>query len=140
MDTIDRQAAIDVAMQYCPDDDGSCSKAGVDIREMLDELESLPSAQPEQRWITIKTRPMTEEEWRYFEEHTGLELEAEDAVFFDCQMPDDGQEVWVCSKCGNVWQDTCVVDEGIGLEENGDWLDIVAWMPFVRPKPWKGEE
>ena len=43
-DLISRQSAIDIAMQYCPDDDGSCSKAGADIREMLDELEDLPSS------------------------------------------------------------------------------------------------
>ena len=39
--------ALNIAMQYCPDDDGSYSKSGVDIREMLDELESLPSVQLE---------------------------------------------------------------------------------------------
>ena len=42
-DTISRQAAIDVVMQYCPDDDGSCSKADRDIRELLDDIENLPS-------------------------------------------------------------------------------------------------
>ena len=46
LDTISRQAAIELAMQYCPDDDGSCSKADRDIRELLDDLENLPSAQP----------------------------------------------------------------------------------------------
>lgn len=46
-DAVSRQAAIELAMQYCPDDDGSCSKADRDIRELLDDLENLPSAQPE---------------------------------------------------------------------------------------------
>jgi len=46
-DTISRQAAIDIAMQYCPDDDGSCSKRDRDIRELLDDLENLPPAQPD---------------------------------------------------------------------------------------------
>ena len=41
--TVSRQAAIDVVMQYCPDDDGSCSKADRDIRELLDDIENLPS-------------------------------------------------------------------------------------------------
>lgn len=95
------------------------------------------------RWIPVKTRPMDEEEKQsikpYLEEHYGYTFDECDCILFDCPMPDDGQEVWVCSKCGNVWQDTCVIDEGIGLEENGDWDDIVAWMPFERPKPWKGE-
>jgi len=41
---IRREDVLDIAMQYCPDDDGSCSKADVDPREMLDEIEALPSA------------------------------------------------------------------------------------------------
>lgn len=45
--TVSRQAAIDAAMQYCPDDDGSCSKADRDIRELLDDIENLPSTQTE---------------------------------------------------------------------------------------------
>ena len=64
-DSISRQAAIDAAMRYCPDDDGTCSKADRDIRELLDELENLPSAQPERkkgRWINtypdIEPNPM----------------------------------------------------------------------------------
>lgn len=44
---IDRQAALEIAMCYCPDDDGSCSKAGHDIREMLDEIEALPKIDAE---------------------------------------------------------------------------------------------
>ncbi len=39
---IDRQAALEIVMSYCPDDDGCCSKAGHDLREMLDEIEALP--------------------------------------------------------------------------------------------------
>lgn len=54
---ISRGDILDIAFQYCPDDDGSCSKADVDLREMLDEIEALPSAdvQPVKRgrWIDI---------------------------------------------------------------------------------------
>ena len=39
--------ALNIVMQYCPDDDGTCSKADRDIRELLDELENLPSVQPQ---------------------------------------------------------------------------------------------
>lgn len=42
---IELKAAVDLAMQYCPDDDGACSKADRDIRELLDELENLPPIQ-----------------------------------------------------------------------------------------------
>lgn len=105
---------------------------------------ALESLGKEPKWIPVKFRQMDEEEKQsikpYLEEHYGYTLDESDCILFDCPMPDDGQEVWVCSKCGNVWQDSCVIDEGIGLEENGDWEDIVAWMPFNRPEPYKGEE
>lgn len=54
-DLISRSAAIEIAMLYCPDDDGSCSKANIDIREMLDDLENLPAVDAEPvrhaRWL-----------------------------------------------------------------------------------------
>ena len=100
---------------------------------------SKTAAQPEQRWTPIKVRPMDDEERKEWSERIGYDIEYDEAVMFDCPMPDDGQEVWVCSKCGNVWQDTCRIDEGIYLEENGDWLDIVAWMPFDKPEPYREE-
>lgn len=43
---IDADAVIDLVMQYCPDDDGACSKAGADLRELLDEIENLPTIIP----------------------------------------------------------------------------------------------
>ena len=42
----DLDAAVELAIQYCPDDDGSCSKADSDLRELLDEIESLPTIIP----------------------------------------------------------------------------------------------
>ena len=93
------------------------------------------------QWIPVKTRPMTEEEREYWSEYYGYDVEYEDANMFDCQMPEDGQEVWVCFKSGYVAEDVCDNDDGmIGLEGNGDWDDVVAWMPRIRPEPWKGEE
>lgn len=96
----------------------------------------------EPKWTPVKFRPMDEEEKQYWEEHYGYKVgEDYDGFMFDCPMPEDGQEVWVCSKSGNVWQDVCEIDGAINwLEGNGDWEDIVAWMPFERPKPWEGEE
>lgn len=49
---------LDIVSQYCPDDDGSCSKADVDPREMLDEIEALPAAdiQPVNQWISVNDR------------------------------------------------------------------------------------
>lgn len=44
---INMKAVLDIVSQYCPDDDGSCSKAGVDLREMLDEIEGLDETEVE---------------------------------------------------------------------------------------------
>lgn len=41
-DLIDQGAAVEVAMEWCPDDDGSVGKIG-DLRELLDEIEALPT-------------------------------------------------------------------------------------------------
>ena len=43
-DFISRAEAVALAMQYCPDDDGVCSKAGHDLRELVDDLENAPPA------------------------------------------------------------------------------------------------
>ena len=130
-DLISRQAAIDAIYERIRQIGYENNSLVLSIRQAIRDLSSA------QRWIPVKTRPMTEEERQYWEENTAVDLKDDEAVMFDCKMPEDGQEIWVCSKCGNVWEDTCVVDEGIGLEGNGDWLDIVAWMPFKKPEPWK---
>ena len=84
-------------------------------------------------WIPIKFRPMTEEEKAYYKEYTSIECEK----VFDCKMPDDGQEIIVSTKSGIVTTDICDIDDmyGYGLEDYGDWEDILAWMPF--PEPYK---
>ena len=40
---VDLQDVLELVMQYCTDDDGTCSKAGNDLREILDDIESLPT-------------------------------------------------------------------------------------------------
>ena len=148
-DPIDRQEAIDALdriFDRCEEieahlPEGDPDRTGYKMYpDYMTVWKYLRQVQPERRWIPVKTRPMTDEERKETSEFFGYDIEYEGAVVFTGEMPKDGQEVWVCSKCGNVWQDTCVVDEGFGLEENGDWLDIVAWMPFERPEPWKGED
>ena len=150
-DCISRQAAIDALknvlvseeLEYAIPVLEELPSVDIDLSVYSDKLwrkaYDQGKADAEPRWIPVKTRPMDEEERKHYLEELGWSLDDNEAVMFDSLMPGDGQEVWVCSKCGNVWQDTCEIDEGIGLEENGDWLDIVAWMPFERPEPWKGE-
>ena len=54
-DYILRSDALEIAMEWCPDDDGSVGKVG-DLRKMLDELESIPAADVEPKryaeWVS----------------------------------------------------------------------------------------
>ena len=57
-------------------------------------------------------------------------------------MPEDGQEILTSSSWGVTKDvaDNDVVFDGYntyGLEENGDWDGIDAWMPL--PEPYKKE-
>lgn len=98
-------------------------------------ISALPSAQPEQRWIPIKTRPMNKEEIEYWSDYFDYDIEYEDAVLFDCKMPEDGQEILVSYEKW-VGMDICEVDGGVyGLQGNGDWDGVLAWMPS--PEPYK---
>ncbi|WP_303834684.1 hypothetical protein [Ruminococcus flavefaciens] len=36
-----RKTVLDLVMKYCPDDDGTCSKLGADLRELLDDIEDI---------------------------------------------------------------------------------------------------
>ena len=86
-------------------------------------------------WNPIKYRPMTEEEVRETEERWGIKLTIDERVCFDCSMPEDDQEILVCTSWGHIFLDRCELDpdDGYALEENGDWDGIVAWMPLPEP-------
>ena len=89
-------------------------------------------------WIPIKTRPMTDEELKYWEELYEYGISEEEAVIYCSPLPEDGQEVLVCSKYGHVWLDTfCDDGDSIGFETTGDMEGIIAWMPL--PAPYKKE-
>ena len=42
---IEESKILDIVFEWCPDDDGSVGKVG-DLREMLDEIEALPTIMP----------------------------------------------------------------------------------------------
>ena len=46
-DLISRNDVLEIIMQYCADDDGSCEKPNADLREMLDEVENIPAVDAE---------------------------------------------------------------------------------------------
>ena len=92
------------------------------------------------RWIPITDRPMTNEEEKKLCEKWGIEegiLEDWEKRVFTCPLPEDGQEILI-SVGRYVHEDICSWDDGCcGLENNGDWDGIDAWMP--KPEPYKKE-
>lgn len=98
------------------------------IARMQYRVMDIPSAQPEQRWIPIKWHDCTDED----REKYGFSKDV--VAVFDCEMPDDEQEILVTSSHGYVEKDVCYIDDGYSLDSGWDWIeDIKAWMPLPEP-------
>ena len=130
-DVISRQAAIDAINQICPiDTEYDCTLLDrVDVRCVLTDL---PSAQPEQRWIPFKTRPLTKEEKEEHPEWDGI---------LDCKLPDDGQRILVSVSVRgheSVQYDEFYTDDGSYLDSGYEiGTEATAWMPL--PEPYREE-
>lgn len=115
--------------------DGSGTEMMLDNESVINSLPtySFPdSAENKGEWIPITTRPMTEEEK---EAYRG-EYDPNDMTMYDCQMPEDGQEVLVTTRYGDVDTDTFYHDDGWYFETFCDDGDVLAWQPL--PEPYKG--
>lgn len=83
-------------------------------------------------WHEVVTRLPTEQENEWAAE-CGLAESEYPPYVFDCEMPGDNRDVLVLGKSGDVWQDTCIADDGyvgynsLYLDNHGDWDDVVAW-------------
>lgn len=105
------------------------------VQGFINSINKLPDEDQRPQWIPLTYRPMNEEEYEDFKREFG-EFPIEEPKMFSCQMPEDDQEILVCTDIGHIYLDRCEMDEcGYGLEENGDWDGIVAWMPL--PEPYK---
>ena len=108
---------------------------GIAVHEAIELLEKAETNCPEipDSWIPVKAHPATDEE---------QESSPDIDYWFDCEMPDDEQEILVTVKHKNwlsVEKDVCYVDSCYGLDSGYDWLDdIIAWMPL--PEPYKEGE
>lgn len=93
------------------------------------------------QWIPVRTRPMTEEEKTQLFIKYGEDAVYEDMKVFDSPMPVDGQEILISTPWG-VSKDIVEFDdyEGIGLEERGDFDNVLAWMPLPETYKEEGEE
>lgn len=89
--------------------------------------------QKTEEWIPIEWHNITEEERKregYPEEWL---------THMDCVMPDDGQEILITTKNGQVEKDICYRDDYLSLDSGYDWIDdVAAWRPL--PEPYKTNE
>lgn len=112
----------------------------LDLEKDFNEILRLAEKALDSQWIPVTYRPMTEEEEKELCEKLGIEegiLEDWEKRVFTCHLPDDGQEILI-SRGKYVQEDICSWDEyGCGLENNGDWDGVDAWMP--KPEPYKKE-
>lgn len=112
----------------------------LELEKDFNEILRLAEKALDSQWIPVTYRPMTEEEKKKFCEEIGIaegSLEDWENRVFTCRLPDDGQEI-LTSFGKYVREDICSWDEyGCGLENNGDWDGIDAWMP--KPEPYKKE-
>lgn len=112
----------------------------LELEKDFNEILRLAEKALDSQWIPVTYRPMTEEEEKELCVELGIEegsLEDWEKRVFTCHLPDDGQEI-LTSFGKYVREDICSWDEyGCGLENNGDWDGIDAWMP--KPEPYKKE-
>lgn len=127
-DLISRQTVINAIANTC------FWLSGDDWNELIECINSIPSAENKGEWIPIVTRPMTEEEK---EEYHG-EYDPNEILIYDCPIPEDGQEVLVNTRFGDVTTDTFYRDDGYYFETYCDEGDVIAWQP--KPEPYKKGE
>lgn len=105
------------------------------------EMVSLAIKALDSQWIPVTYRPLTEKERIEFSEHFGIEYcDTLEEKAFDCPMPEDRQSILISTSWGVVEDvaDNDIDGEGFilrGLEINGDWDGVDAWMP--KPEPYK---
>ena len=86
---------------------------------------------PADQWIPVTYHEATEEEREVY----GMNC----PYILDCPLPEEGDEILVCSKNGKVFEDLMCYDDGWYLDGGYDFVEeIVAWMPL--PEPYKGVE
>ena len=89
-------------------------------------------------WIPITYRTMDEEEKKEYADRTGHDVEKLN-VILNCPLPEDGQDVLITGRFGNVDVDTFFNDcDGCYFECNSDMYDVIAWMPM--PTPYQKEQ
>lgn len=128
--------ALNELREDCYEDDGYGNMTD-ECAEKLWAIDAAIEALKERKtgkWNVITKRPMDAEEREIWEVEMG-EIADEDAYMYE-NLPEEGEEVLVCTHSGRVFIDTMCKDEGCYFEDYGEMDGIVAWMPL--PEPYYG--
>ena len=125
---MNKQEAITIlAGLYCVPIENGADEFASEINKAIDmAIEAL-----QDDWIPVKWHRITEEERK----REGYPKEWE--YHFDCEMPEDGQEILVTRRVWGVDKDICYCDGEYSLDSGDDWMIILAWKPL--PKPYKAD-
>lgn len=98
---------------------GTVYEFGLKIMDYIENMEKVGE------WIPIKYHETTDDD--------GIDKNIY-PLFLDCKMPDNGQDILICTKGGLICYDTCFDDDGYYLDSSFDWIDdVVAWQPLPEP-------
>ena len=120
----------------------NAENGNVDIEEVkyvfTELLKKTPLSRREDDWIPVKWHAITEEERK----REGYPNDW--AVFLDCPLPNDNDEILItlAGRGSNyVEKDVCYVDDGWHLDSGYSWIDdVIAWMPLPEPYEAESEE
>ena len=105
------------------------------VPEILTIIDTFSREIPEGVWIPIEQRPGTDEEYEAFSKFG--DCPREDFMIYTNKMPEDGEEVLVTTRVGDVRMDTYHDDiDCCYFEDNDDPDEVIAWMPL--PKAYIG--
>lgn len=141
-DLISRQEAIDGILQFMPSNlrDDATAEEQINYAVWrcalgcaISVVGTQPIAEPQQ-WHVLTRRPMDEDERKEWSERLGYDIEYDDAYIYS-NLPDDEEEVIICTHNGHVCTDIYYNDDD-SYFDNHELDEVVAWMPL--PEPWKG--
>lgn len=123
---ITHQKAIEELNRWLADDLSEYGEEGSETTSAAVDL--AVSELQNSEWHEISLREPTEEE--------KTEMDDPEGRVYNCELPEDGEEVLVTTKWGNVCTDTFFYEAGwCGFEFHEEPEDVIAWRRM--PAPYK---
>lgn len=94
--------------------------AGLATGVIAKNFGDLQKAVDQDEWIEVKTRPSTYDEKQRYQDIIWM---------YDCELPDDGQEVLITTKYGTI-EKTIYTSEHFVFEDYEGEDEVLAWMPL----------